>query len=358
MKPLIYLFGYDGWGPHVELMRDTFIKHNNLVRGRGLKWIDTRLRRNVRAPGFRDDMPERLLGKEHYVWINDFGNLAIAEGGALRIKDIKKGLTQLLSELRQAEKDNYDLMMFCQCDSPDCHRYTVADKILHIEEGRDIEFTEWPRSITTTVDLQDVPIKITADSLRVPVGTVIKDVGSPLTIAPGTSIAYRNEKGEGKTRIAGRVVPTADEEYAIIKTNYMLVSNVYPYSVFAALRKNDLDAMMDDMRQGSLVIPGEWTELQDEFNAAMLRGQTLFVFIVDEDRYSFIEYCARISAISMEKGENQERETICEFDNLSLIPEKVELSSLKYDDGSALSKTDGYGTAFIETPYEAITFGE
>lgn len=123
----IYSFGYWGWGSRVPELRRRFLKHNQNTRGRGILWVDIRIRRNVRAKGFNGDNPERLLGKCNYVWLPDFGNEDILSGGTgVKIRNYQAGFHQLCEAVNRAKKANADLILFCACPNvSECHRNNV-----------------------------------------------------------------------------------------------------------------------------------------------------------------------------------------------------------------------------------------
>lgn len=358
MKPIVYLFGYDGWGPHVELMKAAFLGHNKRVRGRGLKWVDARLKRTVRAIGFRDNTPEKILGKDNYIWINEFGNLGIVDGGNIKIKDLHGGLNKLLAELHSAEKNKSDLILFCQCDQPDCHRYTVRSEILNTKEGKQLQFAEWSINEKTSLDLQKIPIKVTADAIHFPLTEKIRGMATPLTIAPGTSLTFVNKKDELETRVVGRVVPSADEKYAIIKTNYLLGSYVFPFCLFLSGSIDDFSKIAEGNQKTEINIDAKWTAASYCFDNARNNGQTLFVVISDADTNSIVKYYARIASVVISKKSNRYYTKIG-IDNVKPLQQKVKTSSLKCDDGTAMSKNKRYDCAVVEPPlavYELLAF--
>lgn len=230
--PILYTWDYDGWGPHVPLMKKVFIEHNMAYAGRSLKWIDLRLSRAVRAVGFNNDEPERLLGRDHYAWIPEFGNVAVKEGGKMRLKDFKKGYARLLEEIAFCTKKKMDIILFCHCPFIwECHRGMVIEKICKKPpEGAGLYLSEhmipeWPPMIFSELHMIDSSgIRITDTSIRSPIDGLIEGLGSPLAIAPLTKVVFEH-RGEKKEAIITRVTPSADEKWAILKYAPMDESN-------------------------------------------------------------------------------------------------------------------------------------
>lgn len=351
MKPIVYLFGYEGWGPHVRLMKDAFIRHNMLVRGRGLKWVDVRLRRSVRAVGFSGNNPEKILGRGYYSWISDFGNKAI-EGGH-GIKDIHRGFLQLQEELHEAEKGNYDLIMFCSCDLSSCHRYEVRRQISQMEEGKGIEFREWPYSEVSEIDLRKHDIEISPVAIQVPLGIKLEGIGSALTIAPGTSVRFFNRYGEEETRIVGRVLPSPDENHAILKTGYLLSRFVYPYCIYTIRKRDDLDKVFINGGKGEFSENTKWATGLRYLENARSKGQILPLIFADASSIDGLIYYARLTDIEIMPDGKKGCLTTYQFDNLTKFERKYRISRLRLaGTGNRLPKNFIRNYALCETPYE------
>jgi hypothetical protein len=123
----IFSFGYWDWGSRVKELRRRFLKYNKNSRGRGILWVDIRIRRNVRAKGFNGDKPQQLLGKRNYVWLQDFGNEDILNHRAgVKIRNYEEGFRQLRELVRRAKTSKNDLILFCSCEClSECHRNNV-----------------------------------------------------------------------------------------------------------------------------------------------------------------------------------------------------------------------------------------
>jgi hypothetical protein len=126
----IFSFGYWGWGNRVPELRRTFLQHNKAYRGRGLIWVDIRIRRTVRAAGFNGDTPRKLLGPGSYVWLRNFGNTQILNGQCgVQIKNYKDGFKEFQQKvLAKAKRRNSDTILFCACENlSQCHRNNVMN---------------------------------------------------------------------------------------------------------------------------------------------------------------------------------------------------------------------------------------
>jgi hypothetical protein len=147
----LFTFGYWGWGNSTRQLAqlvDTVEKH------RGYNpplFVDLRISRAVRAIGFNGEAFLNTVGNQRYRWFSGLGNVAILEGGRIRLKDAKNALGLLYLSLSQV-KQNRRVIAFCACEYPRiagniaCHRVTVADKVISYarEEGRHVNIVEWP----------------------------------------------------------------------------------------------------------------------------------------------------------------------------------------------------------------------
>ena len=123
----IYTFGYWGYGGDARGLNDRLQIFNQNTRGRGLFWVDLRIRRSVRAKDFIGDAPRRIFGASNYEWIQDFGNLDILEGKqGVSIKNYILGFEKLMGVISKARSGNLDIIMFCACEHlSGCHRNNV-----------------------------------------------------------------------------------------------------------------------------------------------------------------------------------------------------------------------------------------
>ena len=107
-------------------------------------WVDTRIRRSVRAVGFRDGAFAQLLGPRH-VWMPDLGNARVLHG--LPGIEIKRPAAALELLDRAIEQPTRRVIFFCACEQPEtCHRREVGKLLVRAARSRGIAATvvEWP----------------------------------------------------------------------------------------------------------------------------------------------------------------------------------------------------------------------
>lgn len=318
MEPIVYLFGYDGWGNHLALMKKTFIKHNQQVRGRGLKWIDARLRRVVRARDFRENAPERILDPDHYTWIPEFGNLGILGGNEIKINDFKAGLKKFLKEVNEAKASKKDLILFCHCDNMFCHRYAIRDMIMESKEGAELDIREWPfNDDIETIDLSNMNVKVTDVALHIPLDIAIDGIVSPLIIAPATSILFSNKAGKVESRLAGRMLPSADETYAIIKTNLSEFPNESVYYVYTHKPLAELQKTFKGDRQGTYQDAVAWKDVVETMAGTGYYGLVNFIFFASSEDKTQLLYVARLTLVELNNKDKME--TSYAFDNMTIV---------------------------------------
>lgn len=152
MEPLtLFTWGYWGWGTATnQLIRAV----DEVEASRGYQppmFVDVRLSRSVRAPGFNGRAFENALGKSRYRWLEGLGNLAVQEGGAMRIRDPAEAVT-LLEIAETAARSRQRVLFFCSCEFPGvegqtcCHRVVVARLVLEAAASQrlPVEIVEWP----------------------------------------------------------------------------------------------------------------------------------------------------------------------------------------------------------------------
>ena len=79
MTTTIFSWGYEGWGNATKELKEAV---DAVELARGFKppvFVDVRLRREVRAIGFRGAAFAQTVGKDRYVWMKCLGNLRIAQ---------------------------------------------------------------------------------------------------------------------------------------------------------------------------------------------------------------------------------------------------------------------------------------
>lgn len=149
----LFSFGYWGCGAATSSLVHAIAAAEKARGFRPPLWVDIRIRRSVRAVGFRDDAFERLLGAQ-YEWMCDLGNVAVIEGGPLRIKN--PGAAETLLD-RAFQDPSRRIIFFCACESPaSCHRSSVAKLLLRAARERRAHVTvvEWPGGTPDSLDLE------------------------------------------------------------------------------------------------------------------------------------------------------------------------------------------------------------
>ena len=152
-----FSWGYWGWGNHT---RDFVRMVDAVERVRGKRppiFVDIRFSRSVRAPGFRDDIFERTVGKKRYRWLRKLGNPRIGGGGkrGIRIADASGG-DDLLESIAVAHRDHRRVIFFCACETPcNCHRSDVAALLIKAarRSGLALSVMEWPGGDPQTISL-------------------------------------------------------------------------------------------------------------------------------------------------------------------------------------------------------------
>jgi hypothetical protein len=152
MEPLtLFSWGYWGWGTAT----DQLVKAVDAIEvSRGYRpalFVDIRISRSVRAPGFNGRAFEKAVGPSRYRWIEDLGNLAIQQGGPMQIKN-PAAAEELLDIARSCADSRQRLLFFCSCEFPGvegvngCHRVTVSRLVLEAARRRKIpaQVVEWP----------------------------------------------------------------------------------------------------------------------------------------------------------------------------------------------------------------------
>src|SRR4051794_14123672 len=101
----MFTWGYDGWGSSTCELKQAV---DAVERERGYAppyFVDIRLRRNVRAAGFRDSAFENLLGQSRYRWMRSLGNRGILNKGGPRLQISQPGAAEELLDLALTQND-------------------------------------------------------------------------------------------------------------------------------------------------------------------------------------------------------------------------------------------------------------
>jgi hypothetical protein len=165
-KPItLFTWGYDGWGNAT----DKLLKAVDAVEvSRGFDppiFVDTRIRRSVRAAGFVGSKFEKKLGSDRHRWMKSLGNKFILTrtGPAIQIAQPAAAIDLLDLAISSAE-ENRRVIFSCSCPRPRwkggrCHRTEIADLVLKAaKKGKiPVQISEWPGSEPQRVHLEVKP---------------------------------------------------------------------------------------------------------------------------------------------------------------------------------------------------------
>lgn len=199
MQPLtLFSWGYWGWGNSPPQLIQAV---DAVEAARGCAppiFVDIRISRSVRAPGFNGRAFEDAVGSSRYRWLPDLDNTAVLEGGdtGVRLKD-PAAAESLLEMAEGAARDNRRIVFFCACKVPGkdgegrfCHRTRVASLLLKAAERRQLAacVLEWPGG-----DLPSEAIELELDDAeyeRVFRGTEAIRLKEPLSLAEWAGLPW------------------------------------------------------------------------------------------------------------------------------------------------------------------------
>lgn len=144
----IFSWGFWGWGTATrQLVAATDVVEAQR-RFRPPLFVDIRLHRSGRAPGFRGDAFERVVGRHRYRWMRSLGNANVRTGRRVRIA-CPLAVEQLLDIALERQDQGSRVIFFCACKSPwasSCHRHVVGKLLAAAARRRQvhIEIREWP----------------------------------------------------------------------------------------------------------------------------------------------------------------------------------------------------------------------
>lgn len=163
-QPLqIFSWGYYGWGSTTEHFVESV---DAAERARGFRppiFVDIRIKRAVRAPGFNGNAFERLLGEKRHRWMKQLGNKRIQtkKGPQIQIAE-PESVNELLDVALEADEQNRRVIFFCGCmwarfdGKISCHRTTVGTLLLSAAKKRGVsaEVVEWPGGKADHVEIE------------------------------------------------------------------------------------------------------------------------------------------------------------------------------------------------------------
>jgi hypothetical protein len=159
--PTIFIWGYWGWGNSTKQLVEAVDAAERSRCFNPPYFVDIRIRRSGKAPGFNGSKFEKLLGPDRYRWMYCLGNLRILDGGeGVKIKDPSAAPDLLELALTELKRRQRRTIFFCACASPErariCHRATVARYVLNVakKQGQPLEIIEWPGGDPKTVEVK------------------------------------------------------------------------------------------------------------------------------------------------------------------------------------------------------------
>jgi hypothetical protein len=144
----IFSWGYEGWGNAAPRLVHS-VDLAEAARGYAPPvFVDVRIRRLVRAVGFRDRAFERLLGHQRYRWMPSLGNPQVRDRRAQNRVQCKDAAHQLLDLALDAARQRRRVIFFCSCHTlfDGCHRHDVAKWLLQKarQRGYRVLVEGWP----------------------------------------------------------------------------------------------------------------------------------------------------------------------------------------------------------------------
>jgi hypothetical protein len=210
----LFSFGYHGWGGSTAKLVE-IVDAIEARRGFGPPlFVDVRIQRTVRAPGFAGPSFERLVGADRHLWMRELGNLAIVSRSGPRIQIARpEAAEELLGAAGAAAAGaGRRVIFFCGCRWPRaggeaaCHRATVAELVLGAagRRGFPVRVVEWPGGEPARLELEVPPTVLRAArrsqvTVPLPRGTAPADLEGP----PWGSVATLRCEGDELHRVVG-----------------------------------------------------------------------------------------------------------------------------------------------------------
>jgi hypothetical protein len=217
----LFTWGYYGWGNATPQLVEAV---DAVEKSRGFEpplFVDIRIRRTVRAKGFRGNAFEKLLGPSRHRWMKSLGNKFIQTrtGPNIQIADPSTA-DELLDVALDAAHHKQRLLFFCSCQWPRsdgesaCHRTTVAGLVLEAAKKRDvpIEIVEWPGGEPRQIDLNVTPQVFAAvrkGRMTVPLGKQ-PDLAEVAGL-PWCSVVTLHSDGHKLHRVVGPAIRQPDQ---------------------------------------------------------------------------------------------------------------------------------------------------
>ena len=159
----LFSWGYYGWGNYTPQLVKAV---DEVEAARGFNppvFVDVRISRMVRAPGFREKAFEKLLGPDRYRWMSSLGNQRVLshEGERIQIAEPQAAGELLELAILEEKASHRRVIYFCSCQYPCiegdtfCHRVEVGSLLL--KEAKKlkvkVEVIEWPGGEPLHIDM-------------------------------------------------------------------------------------------------------------------------------------------------------------------------------------------------------------
>ena len=178
MTTTLFTWGYYGWGNHTPNLVEAI---DAVECSRGFQppfFVDVRIRKSVRAAGFKGLAFENLLGQKQnppdqkrHRWMPELGNEFILTGKGLPIQIAEpEAAEELLDLALESARHKQRIIFFCGCKWPRwngeiaCHRTEVASLVLKAatKRGIRVKVEEWPGGEPKRIELDLSPKDFTA----------------------------------------------------------------------------------------------------------------------------------------------------------------------------------------------------
>lgn len=389
-----FSFGYEGWGPHTQILIDAFDKVE-AARGFGPPIIvDVRIRREVRAVGFRGNALGELIG-DRYVWMRGLGNRCILTGED-RIEIADPGAADSLLELAlKAHEQGRRILFYCSCGPVDgCHRQAVGDLLLLAarKANVDLEVIEWPGGDPATLEIP-TSRQILRQVARGRAWLPLDRPALSLFGTPWYSMATLTAEGESLSVLTGpaafgpdgwrmpmlgladadspRPEVLRDEEGLEGKSSrsygsdrfpeVSVAQQVHPYCVYHIRHSQTLaEIAATEGGRGTLEEKGDWRRVAAAHDEARLLGESMFIVFDNADEFIGVNWVGQLNEVVIrDAGEGHYHGTLS-ISGLRQIPElhRFSLSHLRLKStGKPVAPGYLYGCLLCHTP-DALKYSQ
>lgn len=386
-KLTAFSFGYEGWGPHTPTLIDAFDK---VEAARGFAppiMVDVRIRREVRAVGFRGSALAELIG-DRYVWMRGLGNRCILTGeDGIQIAD-PGAVENLLQLVLNAHQDGRRVVFFCSCGPVDgCHRQAVGDLVLAAarKADADLEVIEWPGGEPTTLEIT-TSRQILRQVARGRAWLPLERIDPSLFGTPWYSTATLTAEGESLSVLTGpaafgpdgwrmpmlglddadspRPEDLRDAEGLAGKTSrsqgtvslpeISATRQVHPYCVYHIRHSQRLAEIAASVGgRGTLEEKGDWRRVAAVLEEARLLGEPMLIVFDNADEFIGINWVGQLDSVSVSEDGDGHYPATLNISGLRQIPEpdRFPLSHLRLKStGQPVAPGYLYGCLLCHTP--------